>query len=372
MYWLHARQATLHSPTRLDCVFSNCNAHYFTGFVYVLQAIFSHDATCETVHSAFYIQFNGKDDDDDNSQQFTNWSLSKFDCIILDEFSMISFRHSCYILDMLNSLPIFPLTILCGDNRQLKAFTKQDGHIRTVRNLFDNHLLLSFCHTTVLTKQMRCTDLQYNCLLQTLRHPTLFDRNVRRHFLKLSTHRDPHTQVTPDDIVRCFRQCQQTTFLTFSNYASDIVNQAILRHLFCNCEPIIFFPTLQSTDQPMPIHFGMRVIITENCDKAGGFVNENISVVHSLSNHTSFVRCNHQLVAIFPVTNQQNDTYYPIRPVYSMAVAKAQGQTIPHVTIWFDKTKLPTAYVAMSRVATFSCISFPKLPMASHFAQNQQ
>ena len=245
---MHARQATLHSPTRLDCVVSNCNAHYFTGSVYVLHAIFGDVATCETVHSAFYIQFDGKDDDDDNSQQLTNWYLSKFDCIILDEVSMISFRHSCHILDTLNSLPIFPLTILCGNNRQLKAFAKQDSHMRTVRNLFDNHLLLSFCHTTVLTEQMRCTDLQYSRLLQTVHHLTLSDRDVRRHFLKLSTIRDLHTQVTPDDIVRCFRQCQQTTFVTFSNYASDIVNQAILRHLFCDCEPIIFFPTSQSTD----------------------------------------------------------------------------------------------------------------------------
>ena len=368
-----ARQAILHSPTVLDCVFSNCNAHYFTGSLYVLHAIFGDDATCETVHSAFYIQFDGKDDDDDNSQHFTNWSLSKFDCIILDEVSMISFRHSCHILDMLNSLPIFPLTILCGDNRQLKAFAKQDGHIRTVRNLFDNHLLLSLCCTTVLTEQMRCTDLQYSRLLQTVHNLTLSNRDVRRHFLKLSTIRDTHTQVTPDDIVRCFRQCQQTIFLTFSNYASDIANQAILRHLFSDCE-LFRNASHHASHQPMPIYFGMRVIITENHDKAGGFFNKNIGVVHSLSNHTLFFRCNHQLVAIFPVTNQQNDTYYSIRPVYSVTVAKAQGQTIPHVTVWFDKPKLSTAtaYVAMSRVASFSCIFFLKLPMASHFAQNQQ
>ena len=33
-----------------------------------------------------------------------------------------------------------------------------------------------------------------------------------------------------------------------------------------------------------------------------------------------------------------------------MIVSKAQGQIIPHVTIWFDKPKSPTAtaYVAMS------------------------
>ena len=45
--------------------------------------------------------------------------------------------------------------------------------------------------------------------------------------------------------------------------------------------------------QPMPIYFGMRVIITENRDKAGGFFNGNLGVVHSLSNHTLFARCNH-------------------------------------------------------------------------------
>ena len=120
----------------------------------------------------------------------------------------------------------------------------------------------------------------------------------------------------------------------------------------------------------MPIYFGMRVIITENHanlfrNKAGGFFNGNLGVVHSLSNHTLFVRCNLKLIAIFPVTNQQNDTYYPIRPVYSVTVAKAQGQTIPHVTIWFDKPKSSTA-TALCRHVTCSFLSMHLLFKAVH------
>ena len=59
----------------------------------------------------------------------------------------------------------------------------------------------------------------------------------------------------------------------------------------------------------------------------------------SISNHTLFVRCNYELVAIFPVTNQQNNTYYPILPVHTITVVKTQEQTIPRYNlVWYTKT----------------------------------
>ena len=124
----------------------------------------------------------------------------------------------------------------------------------------------------------------------------------------------------------------------------------------------------------MPIYFGMRVIITENRDKVGGFFKRKPRRRSFPFKSHSF--CSLQSLTDCHLSSNQSTKRHLLSnsTVYSVTVAKAQGQTIPHVTIWFDKPKssTATAYVAMSRVASFSCISFLKLSMASHFAQNQQ
>ena len=114
----------------------------------------------------------------------------------------------------------------------------------------------------------------------------------------------------------------------------------------------------------------MKVLITKNRDKEKGVVNSTIGYVQSLHNHTPFVKSDHLLIPIFPVTNLQNQTYYPITLGYSTTIlCKAQGQTLSHATLFFDSPSLSCgcSYVAMSRVRSFSQIRFLQLPRSSHF-----
>ena len=112
-------------------------------------------------------------------------------------------------------------------------------------------------------------------------------------------------------------------------------------------------------------------MITENRDKEKGVINGTIAYVRSLHNQTLFVESNHLLIPIFPVTNSENHThrYYPISVGYSTTICKAQGQTLTHITLFFNATSLPhgCAYVAMPRVRSFSQIRFLQLPRSSHF-----
>ena len=113
----------------------------------------------------------------------------------------------------------------------------------------------------------------------------------------------------------------------------------------------------------------MKLMITENRDKDKGVINGIVGTAHSVQNNTLFIECGTKLIPVFPVTNEDNVTYYPVTQAYSTTIAKAQGQTIPHITILFDTPTLPPgcAYVAISRAKTFDNIRFLQQPTSSHF-----
>ena len=121
--------------------------------------------------------------------------------------------------------------------------------------------------------------------------------------------------------------------------------------------------------QPQPIFQNMKVMITENRDKDKGVINGFVGTTHSVKNNTLFIECGKNLIPVFPVTNEDNVTYYLVTQAYSTTIAEAQGQTIPHITILFDTPTLPPgcAYVAISRAKAFDNIKFLQLPTSSHF-----
>ena len=62
-------------------------------------------------------------------------------------------------------------------------------------------------------------------------------------------------------------------------------------------------------------------------------------------------------------------SFVPIRRWYASTIAKVQGQTLDHVTIWFDMMTLPygCAYVAISRVRSLNNLWFLTRPLTTHF-----
>lgn len=78
---------------------------------------------------------------------------------------------------------------------------------------------------------------------------------------------------------------------------------------------------------PMPIFFGMRVVITQNHDKLHGVVNEQLATIHMVQNQTVFLKSsNGKIVAIYPVTMKKDNkilTVYPFCAAYATTMCKA-------------------------------------------------
>ena len=126
--------------------------------------------------------------------------------------------------------------------------------------------------------------------------------------------------------------------------------------------------------QASPLYCGMRVMNTENRSKALGVVNGRCGKVHSMHRNTIFILCDdgRNIVPVHPLHDEENVLYYPLLLGYSNTIAKVQGQTLSHITVWFDCKFIPPgcAYVALSRVRTFNDIAFLQEPLSSHFVPN--
>ena len=121
---------------------------------------------------------------------------------------------------------------------------------------------------------------------------------------------------------------------------------------------------LDSKTNITPIYKGMRVMITQNRDKAQNIVNGQMAVVERCHNATLILRLpGDKLVATYPVTSQcesGTNTCYPFRIGYANTMCKAQGQTVGKAILWLDVDNIPpgTAYVALSRVRRLSDVFF--------------
>ena len=104
---------------------------------------------------------------------------------------------------------------------------------------------------------------------------------------------------------------------------------------------------------PTNIYTGMRMVITQNRDKANNVVNGQLGIVQ-----TVFLKLpTGKVVNVYPVAslkNGQQQTVYHFSAAYATTMCKAQGQTLQKAVLWFDIDRIPpgTAYVALSRVKT--------------------
>ena len=109
----------------------------------------------------------------------------------------------------------------------------------------------------------------------------------------------------------------------------------------------------------------MKVLLTQNHDKARGLVNGNLATVKCIHNATIFLTLpNGNTVYTYPVTQHTTDacnvTVYPFVPAYALTICKVQGHTLPYVILWMDVDCVPlgTGYVALSRVRSSDHLLF--------------
>lgn len=157
------------------------------------------------------------------------------------------------------------------------------GSTRQVSSILNDGSLEGLCNTHVLYHQYRCVDEHYATLLNHLRH-----WKPEQQFLdsyqegRVCMEQDT---VTDNDIWQAVAEDSTATVLTVSREAADRVNNVVLDKVFSSSNPITNIPC-EGRFCDFPVYDGMRVVLTQNRDKEGGFVNGQRAVVVSAMNNT--------------------------------------------------------------------------------------
>ncbi len=327
-----------------------------TGFLAsVFKATLPEDVDCETVHASFHFPV------DDSTSPYINWDLSTYDIVIIDEISMIPITIFQHILKTLNLLLFRPVLMLSGDRGQQQPFSRENGKIIQINSPFDDNSFLSNTYCYHLRQQHRVGDQKYLSFLNHVRNwvPTQQFLDEIQHDRVIATDSD----ISDDNILDAFYKDPANVLLTFTKKASNRANNIIVRAIFTNNNPLLH-AQLDCDLDPMPIYAGMRVVITQNRDKANGVVNGQVALVDMVQNTSVFLKLTTGKIApTYPVTIKRDGrckTVYPFVPAYAMTMCKAQGQTLSKVVLWFDIDTIPagTAYVALSRVKNRNDIYF--------------
>lgn len=317
--------------------------------------VFADRVDANTLHSVFRIPV--KEDDAHN----INFSLSRYDLIVIDEASMISRPTFNKIASTLSAIPKRPVVVIAGDKVQQQPIGNRDGRVVQLVSILNDGTLQKNTITYVLYRQFRCIDAAYGAFLDYLRHwqPT-------QEFLD-------HVQdgrvvegalpITDYELWTAIVEETSAIVLTVSREGADRINRVVLNRLFEDAAPISNVPC-QGRFCTFPVFAGMRVVITQNRDKDVRFVNGQRAVVEKAQNNTILRLQNEKLLFAHPVSsiNDQgvHQVTYPFRPGYGLTICKSQGGTLPKVLLWLDSPVVPkgTAYVGLSRVRKLEDIRF--------------
>ena len=132
--------------------------------------------------------------------------------------------------------------------------------------------------------------------------------------------------------------------ITVSRHAANCINSVFINKILQKLT-LLGHATSDCELGKIPVFKGMRVIITQNQNKALSIVNGRIGTVVALERNTLFLKlCNGHIVHIHPVSFQhQNETVktaMPFMPAYALTIPKAQGQMLEKCTVWLDSPVL--------------------------------
>ena len=312
------------------------------------QNIFSGSIATDTVHSAFKYPVNLEE-----QSPTVNWNIATYDCLIIDEISMVRKQIFDHIIYTLQQIPIRPVVILAGDELQQQPIETVDGKVMQVESILTDKAFLSIVEKFKLTHQYRVFDDEYEKFLNCIRlcKPTqdYLDSIQNGHII--CTNSEP----TDEEIYNLVRDNPDSTVLTISRRATATVNNAVMTRLFKDKQPLGYIQCDYEMEV-IPIYKHMRVMVTRNIDKINS-VNGAEGNVRYMENQTIFIELvTKRIVPIYPITDvneeQMRNVCYPIVPSYSITITKSEGMNLSGVIIWFDTTNLPdgSAYVALSRI----------------------
>ena len=316
---------------------------------------FSDDIDAETIHAAFHYPVSPEE------RPTFNWNLSNYDMLIIEELSMVPVPIFDHIFSTISELPIRPVVVMAGDDRQIQPIESIDGRIQTTKSVMTSDKLADITMKVVLTEQHRTQDDKYSNFLDHIRlwQPSQKLLNQIQKGRILCDH-DP----SDDELFDVLNRFPQSTVICVSHHAANRINAAFLNRIL-DKRLLLGHVTSDCQLGTIPLYKNMRVMITQNRNKALSIVNGRIATVEQLQGKTVFLRLrNGQIVHVYPVTfpdeNGTLKTAVPFMPAYALTIPKAQGQTLGNCIVWLDSPILApgAGYVALSRNRTLDNIHF--------------
>ena len=323
--------------------------------------LYGEKLTSNTIHSIFFNNCSA------TSSTSINPYLSVYDVIFIDEISQVSVDLFHHVVQSLSALPKRPILILCGDFCQQQPLTTRNHRTVETSNILScGHCMSSVLRFT-LVHQYRIND---DCLLAFLQHirsalPTqaMIDALCKDRVLW-------HSEKVDDTVYSVLRNYPDYIVLTVSRRSASLINRIVVKYAFPG-QPLALI--VADDECLIPVHRGMKMMLTRNINKSIGFVNGQFVHVHSIAGQTIVGRHpNGHIINIFPLTTPVNDvpvTKYPVLPGYATTISKVQGQTLSRAILWLDTSTAPRgmAYVAMSRVRRLADLYFLQKLTPSQF-----
>ncbi len=231
------------------------------------QNIFSGSIATDTVHSAFKYPVNLEE-----QSPTVNWNIATYDCLIIDEISMVRKQIFDHIIYTLQQIP--------------KPIETVDGKVMQVERILTDKAFLSIVEKFKLTHQYRVFDDEYEKFLNCIRlcKPTqdYLDSIQNGHII--CTNSEP----TDEEIYNVVRDNPDSTVLTISRRATATVNNAVMTRLFKDKQPLGYIQCDYEMEV-IPIYKHMRVMVTRNIDKINSVVNGAEGNVRYMENQRIFV-----------------------------------------------------------------------------------
>lgn len=283
---------------------------------------FHDEVICDTIHSAFRYPVGTEE------RPLTNWFLSNFYILVIGEVSMVSTKIFEHVIRTINELTVRPLVLVLGDKAQQQPLETMNSVTTAVCSILEEPQFYGMVYKFNLTIQHRCDDVKYQEFMNHIRmwQPTqnLLD-NIQSE--RLQTIED---NPSDNDIIEACVNNPQAVVLTVSRKASSKVNHVVIEALFDQEEPLA---VIQCDDEtaPIKIYKDMKVMITQNRDKASGVVNGQLANVHMVENSTVVLRLKSgRLVNTYPVTydtqNGDRIVCFPFIPSYALTIAKLKDK----------------------------------------------
>ena len=168
-----------------------------------------------------------------------------------------------HILATLSELPIRPIVLLAGDDRQLPPIEKIDGKIQSTKTVMTSSKLTNITVKILLTVQHRSEDEYYSGFLQHIRlwRPS-------QHLLnEIQAEKTLYTEdSTDEELLKRLQNFPTSTVITVSHNAANRINNVVLNSIF-DSSSCLGYVNSDCDLGRIPVYRGMKVMITQNRDK---------------------------------------------------------------------------------------------------------